>query len=140
MRTYLVYIAGPFRARSNYLVKLNVRRAEALALKVALAGARAGIRLMPVCPHTNTSEFYGHREDLLPDAFWLEGTKEMMRRCDAVILTKRWRKSEGACGEKEEAETRHIPVFEKMMDLVKYFKKREHREILNRINRQMRRR
>lgn len=118
----LVYIAGPFRAESNWGVQQNVRRAEELALEATLRGAQAGVRIMPVCPHKNTSNFHGYRPDLLTDDFWLAGTLELMRRCDAVLLTKGWRKSTGTRAEVKEARRLGIPVFERIVNLVAWIK------------------
>jgi hypothetical protein len=62
---------------------------------------------MPVIPHKNTE----HMDGLQTDEFWLEGTLELMRQCDAVLLTPDWERSSGARGEKEEALRCCIPVF-----------------------------
>ena len=111
----VVYIAGKVRDKTPWDVEQNVRRAEELALKVAWEGA------MPLCPHTNSRFFLNQRDD----AFWLEGTLEMMRRCDAVILVDNWRGSIGAIGEKKEAERLGIPVFETIRDLKAWLEAQE---------------
>jgi len=98
----LVFIAGPFRAENAWDVECNIRRAEEVAFAVANLGA------MPVCPHTNTRYFNG----TLTDQFWIDGTREMMRRCDAVMLVSGWSKSSGTLGEIAEAARRDMPVFE----------------------------
>jgi hypothetical protein len=100
----ICYIAGPFRGRNSWEVEQNIRRAEDLAFKVAELGA------MPLCPHTNTRFFNG----TLDDKFWLEGTLELLRRCDAVLLVPGWRSSSGAIAEEAEAMRIGIPVFEKL--------------------------
>ena len=97
----IVYVAGPFRGATRWEVVQNVRRAELVALGVAMAGA------MPLCPHTNTANFDG----LITSRFWLDGTMEMLRRCDAVILVEGWRDSAGTCAEIQEAHQLKIPVF-----------------------------
>jgi hypothetical protein len=104
-----VFIAGPFRGANAWEVERNIRRAEELAFAVAEAGA------MPLCPHTNTRFFDG----TLTDEFWLEGTMEMMRRCDAVMMVDGWRRSTGATTEHDEAVRARLPVFESisMLDL-----------------------
>ncbi len=96
----LAYIAGPFRAKTEWQKEQNVRRAEELALKVAALG------VMPVCPHKNTQHFHG----LLSDEFWLEGAMELMRRCDVIVVTDDWEKSEGARKEVDEARRLGKPV------------------------------
>jgi hypothetical protein len=34
-----------------------------------------------------------------PDEFWLEGTLELLRRCDGIVMTEGWQRSEGSKGE-----------------------------------------
>lgn len=103
----VVYIAGPFRGANYWEQENNIRRAEKLAHDVWLLGAAA------LCPHTNTRFFQGSA----PDDVWLEGDLELMRRCDAVILTDLWWRSLGATAEANEANRRGIPVFERLEDL-----------------------
>jgi len=95
----VVYIAGPFRAETAWDVERNIRRAEELAHQVWMAG------MVALCPHTNTRFFDGTGTDRL----WLEGTLELLRRCDAVLFTPDWERSSGARAEKEEAERIGIP-------------------------------
>ncbi len=97
----VVYIAGPFRAPTSWGVAQNVRAAEVVGLLVANAGA------MPLIPHANTAHFDGEATG----QFWLDGTMELMRRCDAVVLVPGWEGSVGACAEKAEADRLGLPVF-----------------------------
>lgn len=106
----VVFIAGPFRGETAWEVERNIRRAEDLAFEVAVAGA------MPLCPHTNTRFFDG----TLTDEFWLDGTMELLRRCDAVIMTDDWKRSSGARAEKAEAARIGIPVFENLGALIEW--------------------
>jgi nucleoside 2-deoxyribosyltransferase len=103
----VVYVAGPFTAPNAWEVHRNVCRAESLALAVAEAGA------MPLCPHTNTQHFHG----TLPPAFWYDGTLELLRRCDAIILVPGWEASKGTQEEVVEAKRRGMPVFERVEEL-----------------------
>jgi hypothetical protein len=98
----VVYIAGPFRGPTPWVVEQHVRIAEALAFAVAQIGA------MPLCPHTNTRFFHG----TMTDEFWLDGTIELMSRCDAVLLTRDWHESQAARGEVARAHQLSLPVFE----------------------------
>jgi nucleoside 2-deoxyribosyltransferase len=97
----VIYIAGPFRADNAWEIEQNIRRAECLALEVWKAGAAA------ICPHTNTRFFQG----VALDEVWLKGDIEIMRRCDAVLLTANWEISSGARAERKEAKALGIPVF-----------------------------
>jgi hypothetical protein len=98
----LVYVAGPYRASTEYGVMLNIQKAERLALRVWLAGAAC------ICPHKNTAFFGGATHDNV----WLEGDKEIVKRCDAVVCTDGWETSVGASGEVDLAKKLGIPVFE----------------------------
>lgn len=97
----VVYVAGPYRGPNAWAVECNIRRAEELGMRVAELGA------MPLMPHTNTRFFNG----TLDDRFWLLGALELMRRCDAVIFTKNWKRSSGSRDEHAEALRREMPVF-----------------------------
>jgi len=97
----VVYIAGPFTGKTPWDVEQNVRVAEEAALHVAKLGA------MPLCPHSNTRFFHGQ----CTPAFWYEGTLELLRRCDAIMLIGNWCTSRGALAEKAEAERLELPVF-----------------------------
>jgi hypothetical protein len=109
----IVYIAGPFRGPTAWDIERNVRAAEELAFEVFQLGA------MPMIPHANTRFFHGQG----PDLFWLEGTLELLRRCDAMILTPDWRRSTGASVERLEALKRGIHVFEHVGDLASWLAK-----------------
>jgi hypothetical protein len=98
----LIYIAGPYRAPTEWALVQNIRRAEALALQVWKLGAAC------ICPHKNTALLGG----CCDDSIWLEGDLEMLRRCDAVVCTDDWQRSEGARNEVIEARRLNIPVFE----------------------------
>src|SRR5262245_24540181 len=98
----VVYIAGPYRAATEYQVLQNIRRAEEVALRVWKAGAAC------ICPHKNTA-FFGGAAD---DSVWLEGDLAIISRCDAVVCVPGWQASAGARGEVELARELSIPVFE----------------------------
>jgi hypothetical protein len=70
--------------------------------------------MMPLCPHTNT-RFFDKQGD---DKFWIEGTKELLRRANAAICVEGWEKSEGSKGEVEECRRLGKPVFFNMKDLL----------------------
>jgi hypothetical protein len=97
----VVYIAGPFRGPNTWEIEQNIRRAEALALEVWRLGAAC------ICPHTNTRFYQG----AAPDNIWLEGDLEIVRRCDAVLMTPDWQRSSGARGEYDLAFSLEIPIF-----------------------------
>ena len=96
----LIYVAGPFRASTRWGVELNIRRAEALALEVWRLGA------VGVCVHSMCRYFEGAADDV-----WLAGDLELLRRCDAVLVTDDWERSTGAIAEVKFARDNQIPVF-----------------------------
>ncbi len=102
----VVYVAGPFRGPTAWAIESNIRRAEEVGLEVARLGA------MPIIPHSNTRYFHGEGED----QFWLDGTMELLRRCDAIVLCPGWERSSGSRGEKAEAERLGFPAFEWPVD------------------------
>lgn len=85
----LIYIAGPFRAPTWLGVRRHVERVRDLGLLIAEAGG------YPIMPHTMTAEFDG----LLTDQFWLDGTLELLTRCDGLVLLPTWQASRGARAE-----------------------------------------
>lgn len=70
-----VYIAGPFRAQSQWGVTQNIRAAEVNALAVWRAGHVA------ICPHLNSQNFTG----AVPDAYFLHGDLEILRVCTDLL-------------------------------------------------------
>lgn len=108
----VVFVAGPYRASSEWNVLVNIRQAELLALEVWKLGACA------LCPHKNTAHFGG----AAPDELWLEGARELMRRSDAVVCTPRWNESVGAQGEVSLALEMGIPVFYQLEELRAWLK------------------
>lgn len=111
----VVYIIGPFRGKTHWQVYQNVLNAERLGLEVAKLGA------MPLIPHKNTENFDG----LLDDEFWVEGTKELLRRADAAITVEalgiNWRASTGSSGEVHEMEdVLKRPVFHNLATLARW--------------------
>lgn len=99
----VVYVAGRFRGVTHREIQLNVLAAEEAGLDVAKFGA------MPLIPHKNTENFHG----LLNDQFWINGTSELLRRCDAIYIfnDSDLAKSEGTRGELELARRLGLPVF-----------------------------
>ena len=103
----LVYLAGPYRGKSkfkplNWLQRqINIYRARRAAEQLWVAGFAV------LCPHLNTSNFDG----LCDDQVFIDGTIEMMRRCDLVIALPSWNKSTGSKAEIKEAKRLGIPAY-----------------------------
>ncbi len=97
----VIYVAGPYRAETEWQVVQNIRRAEETALELWKMG------WVVICPHKNTAMFGG----ALPDEVILEGDLELLRRCDAIYLMKGWQLSDGASREREYARHHNMPLF-----------------------------
>jgi hypothetical protein len=97
----IIFISGPYRSDTEYGVHKNIQNAEAVALRVWQLGHVA------FCPHKNTAYFGG----VAPDALWLEGDLEVLRRCDAVVLVPGWEKSSGVRAEVELAKELGLPIY-----------------------------
>ena len=114
----IIFISGPFRAKLEYDRRENIRRAEALALEVWKLGAAA------ICPHLNTAHFDG----TVPDNVFLEGDLDILRRCDAVLMTDDFDKSVGAMKERSVALEHKIPVMYSLAELRQWLKKTDKRD------------
>ena len=106
----VVFIAGPFRAATPWQVEENVRAAERVALDIWRLGAAA------LCPHTNTRFF----DKVLSDDVFLAGTRELLRRCDAMYIIGDWLSSHGTHAELDFARAYDIPVFHDYQALARW--------------------
>lgn len=86
----LVYLAGPYRAASQWENLKHVRRAEEVAAKLWVDGWAV------ICPHLNSDRFHGPKLD---DERILQGELLMLSRCDALYVMGGWEASEGTKGE-----------------------------------------
>ena len=90
----VIYVAGAFRAKTQWGIMQNVRKAEDASLKLWKLGYAV------ICPHTMTQHF----QNECPDEIWLDGCLELLRRCDAIYLVEGWQDSEGSLEECELAQ------------------------------------
>jgi hypothetical protein len=102
MPPLLIYVAGPYRAPTTWGIHCNIHKARVWGAELAKLGA------YPVIPHSNTAHFDG----IADDNFWLDGTMQLLHRCDAAIFIEGWRDSSGARAEMERALSVQMPVFE----------------------------
>jgi hypothetical protein len=112
----LVYVAGPYTSSPitgekalPFEREMNIQNAWRDGIRVARCGA------MPVIPHANAAHMDGVRGD--DYEFWIAGTLELLKRCDALFLMYCWEMSSGSRGEAMEAIGRKMPVFESINDL-----------------------
>lgn len=85
-RTVLLYIAGPYSAGNGRTVAENTYNASQVARKYWKLGYSV------ICPHTVTIGC----EDAADYQGFLDGTLEMLRRCDAAVFMKNWHQSKGS--------------------------------------------
>lgn len=97
----VAYVAGPYRAASEWEVVCNIRAAEAVAIDLWRMGFAV------ICPHKNSALFGG----IADDSVWLEGDLEILHRCDLLVTVPRWLESSGARAEVDWALRWGIPVF-----------------------------
>jgi hypothetical protein len=96
----VIYVAGAYRNSTEWGLIKNIRKAEAVAIKLWQQGWAV------ICPHKNTAFFGG----LCPDITWLNGDLEIIRRCDAVYMLKGFKSSVGAVQEWELAKSLGLEI------------------------------
>ena len=84
----LVYIAGCYRAPTEWLVHQNILLAEKHASWIM----KNHQDIYPIIPHKNSQGMGGLRED----DYFLKGGLEILSKCDFIYLLPNWTKSEGA--------------------------------------------
>ncbi len=82
----LIYIAGRYRAKTEYEVDQNITHAKTVLAKLLRRGYAV------VCPHTMTAHLGG----VIPDRGILDSCLEILRRCDAIYMMKGWESSQGS--------------------------------------------
>lgn len=100
---FVIYITAPYTGNTHLAVEANVLRSRIIGDAVAQAG------MMPLIPQSNTA----HMDSGQSPQFWYDGTMELMRRCDAVLL---FGHSKGVVGEDLEARRLNLPVYELVFD------------------------
>ena len=89
----IIMVSGKYRANSEYELEQNIRAAETASIKLWQSG------WIVICPHLNSARMGGSCDD----SVWLNGYIEILRRCDAIFMLKKWHESEGAIKEHSEA-------------------------------------
>ncbi len=85
----IVYVAGPFRAQTPWMVELRVRAAEQASLWLWKQG------VINLCPHLLGRHF----DKEIPDPDILAGMLELAARCDGIVLLEGWERSSGSKAE-----------------------------------------
>jgi len=103
IRSFLLYISGPYSAYDDNGISENIEIAGAIAQQLWDEGFSV------ICPHTNTAHF-SHDKTSYSD--YVEGDLVILARCDGIVMIDGWEKSKGAIIEKERAELLNIPIFD----------------------------
>ncbi|MDO9529250.1 MAG: DUF4406 domain-containing protein [Syntrophales bacterium] len=98
----VVYIAGPYRAKTIFGRIINIIRARREALKWWKRGYAV------ICSHSNSALFDGKA----PDSVWLAGGLELLRRSDIIVMLPGWKFSQGSIQEYHTAKLLGIKVEE----------------------------
>jgi hypothetical protein len=98
----VAYVAGPYRATTEWGLERNIRLAEGIAINLWSMGYAA------ICPHKNTANFGGAKG--LPDQVWLDGDLSILSRCDLLVAVPGWERSKGTVAELTFATEHGIPV------------------------------
>jgi hypothetical protein len=110
----IVYTAGKYRSETLNGVRVNVLRAEAIAMKYW------GLGYGVICPHKNCNLIDSIKID---DDLILGADFEMIRRCvDIMVMVPGWKTSDGARQEHALAKKLGIKIiYEEEETIVKYF-------------------
>lgn len=83
----VIFVSGPYSADTKLGILHNIVNALTVAEKLWQKGWVA------ICPHGNTFLMEGEYKT------YIKGNCELIRRSDALLMTKNWRKSKGAVAE-----------------------------------------
>jgi hypothetical protein len=116
----LVYVAGPFSAKTREGVEANILAAAKLGVEVAKLGA------CPWVPHANTA--LPEYEHVQPYRFWIDATERQRQLCDAMIMLPNWRASSGAREEHAAAVAQGQPIFYDLESLATWLRANQESE------------
>lgn len=107
----ILYISGPYWAKTLRGVINNIRRAEAVAIELW------GMGYVVICPHLNTQFFPGGTEEREADKEidYVEGDLEILKRLtpryDGIVMLPAWDYSKGAQRELKGAQQVELFVY-----------------------------
>ena len=96
----VIYVAGAYRADSENGVFENIMRARSKARELWLKG------WVVICPHMNTAFMDGGDPQR-----YLDGSLELLKRCDAIYMLSNFRSSEGAQEELRQAKEQGLEIY-----------------------------
>jgi hypothetical protein len=111
----LVYVAGKYSDKTLHDTFDNVRTAEKVARDLWKE------KIPCICPHKNAEMF----DDIASWKTFMDGSIEILKRCDALLAVSNWKNSKGAKLEIKYAQKNNIPVFFKTKACVNWINKNE---------------
>ena len=99
----VIYVAGPYRAPTEDRLFRNIMDARAAAYELWCLGWAV------ICPHTNTM-FMGGLVGRADDAF-IDGDCEIVKRCNAVFMLRKYKQSTGAVRELDIAKQHGLEIY-----------------------------
>jgi hypothetical protein len=109
----VVYVAGPYRAPTEWKTRKNIERSADKAMEVWRLNRDGETRVIPVAPCLNSAFFGGE----IPDECYLHGDLALLLRCDAMIVADGWESSRGVRAEIRFAEENGIAVLYSILEL-----------------------
>lgn len=101
----IIYIAGAYRAKNGRTVAENIEVARKASVEVWRSGHIA------LCPHLNSAHFEDYLGKDYTDKMLLDGTMDLLRRCDAILMLPGYEDSEGAIAELRYAKSQDMPIY-----------------------------
>lgn len=120
-KIYVVYVAGPYRAATEWKLRKNIEKSADKAMEVWRLNRRGEKRVIPVAPCLNSAFFGGE----LPDELYLDADLALLLRCDAMTVAPGWENSKGVLAEIRFAEENGIPVLYSCEELDKWLTSRD---------------
>jgi len=120
-KVYVVYVAGPYRAPTEWKLRKHIERSADKAMEVWKLNRDGVKRVVPVVPCMNSAFFGGE----IPDTIILDAYLAVLLRCDAMTVADGWENSKGTLAEMRFAEENSIPVLHSTRDLDEWMESRD---------------
>jgi len=119
-KVYVVYVAGPYRAATEWKLRKNIEKSADKAMEIWKLN-RDSTRVIPVAPCLNSAFFGGE----MPDSVYLDADLALLLRCDAITVASGWENSKGVLAEIKFAEENGIPVLYSVAELDEWMQSRD---------------
>lgn len=120
-KVYVVYVAGPYRAATEWKLRKNIEKSADKAMEVWKLNRGGVKRVIPVAPCMNSAFFGGE----ISDGIILDAYLAVLLRCDAMVAADGWENSKGTLAEMRFAEENNTPVLHSMRELDEWMESRD---------------